>query len=139
MPVRIPSSILACFKDASFQIDFEGELRDWLSTNKIEELDCSWLKIRPELILSIAKVIAKSDVHTMDFSDNELGEAGPATAAALTGEHSKVQSVNFSGNNLREAGPATAAALTGEYSKVQSVNFSGNNLREAGPATAAAL
>lgn len=131
---RIPNEILLLFKKEHFSA--EESLLTWLLDAKVEELDCSKLGLHPIQIIRIASVVAKSQIQSIDLSNNHLRQYGPATAKHLTGEHSKVLSVNLSGNHLREHGPATAKNLTGERSKVQSVDLSWNFLGEHGLATA---
>lgn len=147
---KIPEEILKLFMrvDSSTDSSAEERLLTWLLENKVEELDCYQLHayicgfrciVPPSQIVKIAKVIAESSVHTVNFSNNFLGEYGPAVAANLTQQHSKIVGVNFRANNLQEYGPLVAANLTGKHSKVQVVNFSWNDLGSYGPLVAANL
>ena len=76
------------------------------------ELVVKWSpNLRPETLLLIARIVAKSPtIHTVNMVHNNLGAHGPATATALATSPT-IHTVNMRRNNLGEHGPATATAL----------------------------
>ena len=91
------------------------------------ELTVKNIKLSPEAMLLVARIAAISPLlNTVDMSDNDLGEHGPATAAALAISKT-ILTVDMSDNDLGEHGPATAAALA-KLLTIRTVDISNNSL-----------
>ncbi len=96
------------------------------------------VELSPQAMLLLVKIAASSlTLESINISNNNLGEYGPAIAAELAKSYT-LKSINMSGCNLGECGPEIAAALA-KLPTLQVIDMSGCNLGEYGPATAAEL
>ncbi len=96
------------------------------------------VELSPQAMLLLVKIAASSlALESINISNNNLGEYGPAIAAELAKSYT-LKSINMSGCNLGEYGPAMAAELA-KLPTLQVIDMSGCNLGEYGPATAAEL
>ncbi|MBY0534170.1 MAG: hypothetical protein K2P31_04310, partial [Rickettsiaceae bacterium] len=102
------------------------------------ELTVKNVKLSPEAMLLVARIAAISPLlNTVDMSDNDLGEHGPATAAALAISKT-ILTVDMSDNDLGEHGPKTANDLAKSL-RIRTVNMSTNSFGEQGSETATSL
>ena len=64
------------------------ELIQKIEKGNIQNLSCSFLSVRAETVVLIAAALAECpNLHTVYMGNNNLGEHGPATAAAFDGHN----------------------------------------------------
>jgi len=151
----IPERILKLFLNSKETDKAENELLEWLNYNNVLTLTISinGFKECKQIFPIVARAIAKSRVHSVSISHNQLEEYGPKTAKALIlspfirnvdmssnnlGIHaietakilskSKIQSIDLRNNKICEHGPSVAKELTRQGSIIKEVDLSGNSL-----------
>lgn len=85
------------------------------------------------LCAEICDVLATNDVVTaVDFSHNNLGDAGAEVVARLLIHNKNIVSVNLSHNDIGDAGLVVICRAARRHATLQSINFAANPVSDAG-------